>query len=198
MDPTKEQSRILGVSREKCDRGTATDYTSVRENKAWALHKSKLTETGEEQSREHAHNFPWHQGNCSQILRPGRPNSQFRILLRRFKASAWKCTKTSPQTLATKELAVATWHRAISSFFFFHQGIFYIKNTSYFSLFPLLKLKLKGPHFDTALRWSRQNRGWCWPPSQNTTSRKHLKKWHKRWKRCIRTEGDYSEDDDGQ
>jgi hypothetical protein len=49
------------------------------------MEKLKLTETekyeaGEEQSQEHAHNF-LHKGDSSQGICPGRPNSQFRILL---------------------------------------------------------------------------------------------------------------------
>jgi hypothetical protein len=33
----------------------------------------------------------------------------------------------------------------------------------------------------TQLRWSRQNCRQCRTPSQNTTSRIHLKKWHKHY-----------------
>jgi hypothetical protein len=55
--------------------------------------------------------------------------------------------------LATKALAVAT-QRAVTHFLF-HQSIFYQKQYEcrhppiYFSLFPRLKIKLKGCHFDT-------------------------------------------------
>jgi hypothetical protein len=44
----------------------------------------------------------------------------------------------------------------------------------YFSLYPRLKIKLKGPHFDT-IEWSRQNRRRSWTASQNTVFRINLK-----------------------
>jgi hypothetical protein len=47
-------------------------------------------------------------------IRIGRPNSQFRILLWLFMATAWKCAKTSPWSLATKELVVALLQRTVS------------------------------------------------------------------------------------
>jgi hypothetical protein len=44
--------------------------------------------------------------------------SRFRILLWHVMATVWKCAKTSPQTLATKQLAVASRQCTISHFFF--------------------------------------------------------------------------------
>jgi hypothetical protein len=55
--------------------------------------------------------------------------------------------------LATKELGVAL--QLIIEHYPFHQGIFYKNNMTigpqptYFSLFPQLKIKLKGRHFAT-------------------------------------------------
>jgi hypothetical protein len=84
--------------------------------KVWALHeKSKLTETkkgekGEEQREEHVHNFLWHQGDCSLIIRPGQTVNwaYYCDILRQM-------SENSPQTLVTKELTVA-WQRTISHF----------------------------------------------------------------------------------
>jgi hypothetical protein len=63
--------------------------------------------------------------------------------------------KTSGQTFASKEVAVASKQCTISHFLF-HQGIFYKKKNMtvvhhppYFSLFPQFKIKLAGLHFDT-------------------------------------------------
>jgi hypothetical protein len=71
-----------------------------------------------------------------------------------FTAIAWKCSKTSLRTAATKELAVAS--QSTVSHFHFRHGIPFTKNNIivvphplYFSLFPRLKIKLKGRHFDT-------------------------------------------------
>jgi hypothetical protein len=45
---------------------------------------------------------------------PNRPNCEFRILLRRFAATAWKRAKTSPRTLARTDLAASLWQRPVS------------------------------------------------------------------------------------
>jgi hypothetical protein len=125
------------------DKGTASNVVQISEKvqrrpwqwldkhsgkKAWAVHgKSKLTETeegeaGEELSQELAHHFLWHQGDCSQRIRPGRPNSIPHCTVT-FTKTLWKWAKTSPQTLSTKELVLLSqqcsdWH------FLFQQGRF--------------------------------------------------------------------------
>jgi hypothetical protein len=43
--------------------------------------KTEKGHTGEEQSQEHAHHFLLYKGDCSQTIRSGRTNSQFRLLL---------------------------------------------------------------------------------------------------------------------
>jgi hypothetical protein len=60
--------------------------------------------------------------------------------------TAWKCAKTSPRTLATRELALALRPRTVSHFLC-NQRIF--DHPPYFPLFPRLKIKLKGRHFET-------------------------------------------------
>jgi hypothetical protein len=86
----------------------------------WPWDKARiLLMENEEKSQEHTHNFLWQQGDCSQKIRPGRLNSQFLILLWHFMVTAWKCAKTSPRILATKELAVASQQR-IASHLLFH------------------------------------------------------------------------------
>jgi hypothetical protein len=57
--------------------------------------------------------------------------------------------------LPTKELAVASRQRTVSHFLFTKElltkyNIIVVPDPPYFSLFPRLKIKLKGRHFDTA------------------------------------------------
>jgi hypothetical protein len=101
--------------------------------------------------------FQW-KSPVSQRIRHGRPDSQFRMLLWRSKPTAWKCAKTSPRTLVKKQNKNnwllyhdnAPFHTS-----FFTREFFDRNNTTtvpptppYSSLFPRLKIKLKGCHFD--------------------------------------------------
>jgi hypothetical protein len=147
--------------------------------------RPKKGETSEEQSQEHDHHFLWHQEDCSQIIRPGRPNSQLRILLRQFTATAWLCYIITTYCFTFPFSPVNLWAKTT-----------WLSSPTYRTfLFSRLE-KLKDRHFDI-MRCSRQNRRRCWTPTQNTTFRMHLK-WQKRWERCIRAEGDYFEGDGGQ
>jgi hypothetical protein len=93
------------------DQGTASNCVQITEKvwrrpwqrlgvqlgqKAWAMRlclygMSELIETeNSETGEEHAHHFHSHQGECSQRLRPGRPNSQFHIPLWHFDSNCMK------------------------------------------------------------------------------------------------------------
>jgi hypothetical protein len=114
---------------------------------------------------------------CTQRIRPGRPKSQFRILLWRFTASAWKCGYRIPGC------CIATTHHLTLPF---TPGNFWPRTKwcrppltllswlgpLRLSLF-LRKIKLEGRHF-TQLVWSRQNHS-QYLPSRNTTFRMRLK-----------------------
>jgi hypothetical protein len=67
-----------------------------------------------------------------------------------------KFAKTSPRNLETKQLTVASQQCTILHFLLHQEIFFFTKNNMtvvpkppYFYLFPRLKIKLKGRHFDT-------------------------------------------------
>jgi hypothetical protein len=70
-----------------------------------------------------------------QRICPGKPNSQFFILLWRFTETAWKWAKTSPRTLGTKELAVASRQCTVSHLSFsprnFYQKIAWLSSPTH-------------------------------------------------------------------
>jgi hypothetical protein len=86
------------------------------------------------------------------LARPTVSSAYYCGVLRRRRENVRLC----PETLATRELAVETRQRTVSHSLF-HQGIFFNEKRQYcrpatppyFTLFPRLKLRLKGRHFDT-------------------------------------------------
>jgi hypothetical protein len=87
-----------------------------------------------------------HQGNCSQRI----------PLLWRLTAIAWKCAMTSPRTLATKELALAS-----QQHFLLHQGILE-PQTTWLSSPPTLRFSLfptEGKTEKTQFLHNRDDRG---------------------------------------
>jgi hypothetical protein len=198
-----------GISSNFCaNLGRSVTETSVRERQhepymesSYSL-RPKWGETGEEQSQQHAHRFIWHQGDCSQRIRPGMPNSQFRILLWRLTATAWKYEKTSLLILTTKRTGcciTATHHLT----FPFHQGTFDQKQDCrastqpIFSLFPWWKTKLRDRHFYTLEVIEAESQVML-NSRIEYDFQDAFKKLQKSWERCMRVKGDYFEDDDGQ
>jgi hypothetical protein len=49
-------------------------------------------------------------------IAPNRPNCEFRVILRRFMATAWKRAKTSPRNLTRIDLAASYWQRPVSHY----------------------------------------------------------------------------------
>jgi hypothetical protein len=66
-----------------------------------------------------------------------------------------------------------------------------------FSLFPRLKIKLKGCPFDTIEVIAAETQVVLNILAEHDFQ-DAFKKWQKRWERCIRAEGDYFEGDGGQ
>jgi hypothetical protein len=108
--------------------------------------RPKDGETCEGQSQEHAHYILWH---------PGKPNSQFRILTVTFYGNRVKMCEDFSANFGDKK----NWllHHDNAPSHIFTREFFFLQKTRwlplpthpYFSLFPQLKIKVKGRHFDT-------------------------------------------------
>jgi hypothetical protein len=67
----------------------------------------------------------------------------------------------------------------------------------YFRLFSILKIKLKGHHFDTIEVTGSESQAVLNALSEHDFQ-EAVQKWQKRWERLVRAEGDYFTGDDGQ
>jgi hypothetical protein len=102
MNPTRESIKFcenLGKSATE----TLAIITQAFGEGSWTMHlKFNLTETVKCRKVKSMLVIFLRQGDCSQRIRSGRPNSKFRILLWRSMATAWKCAETSPGTRRQK------------------------------------------------------------------------------------------------
>jgi hypothetical protein len=64
-------------------------------------------------------------------------------------------------------------------------------------LFPRLKIKLKGHHFDNSWVTEAESQAVLNPLTEHDFQ-DVFKKWQKRWEQCIHAEGDYFKGDSGQ
>jgi hypothetical protein len=107
--------------------------------------RSKKFETGKEESKDHTRHFILNQGT-SQIIRLGRPNNQFRILLRRFTRVRENVRRLRRELWRQKNWLLhhdnSSFHTSFfNSEFFYHKEYGCLPQPPYFSLFPLLKLR---------------------------------------------------------
>jgi hypothetical protein len=137
---------------------------------------------------------------------PNRPNCEFRVLLWRFAATAWKRAKTSPLTLVGIDLAASSWQRPVSHFRPHPAVSGEIRNgchppptvLPWFGTpwFFLISKKWNWSWKDAGnipLRISRSNRRECL-----TLWQKAFQKWRRRWDRCLHAGGNYFEGDNGR
>jgi hypothetical protein len=112
---------------------------------------------------------------------PKRPNCEFRVLLRRFSATARKCTKTSPQTLVRTVLAALPWQRLVSHFRP-HPEVFW-RNTKWLSFpthrTPLIWQPVTSSYFQKWI-WSRKDAGLIPLRRSRSNRRECLTLWQKR------------------
>jgi hypothetical protein len=173
----RKASHFIQISEEV--RRRPWQWSDERTRKVQTLRRKK-NETDVKQSQDHTHHSLWHQGDCSQRIRSGRPNRRFRILLLRF------TTPPPPPSL--------------TSFFtrqFFLKQHDCCSHPPYFSLFSRVKITLKGRHFDTIEAIEVESQVLLNTLTDHV-SHVAFKKCQKRWERCIRAERDYLESDGGQ
>jgi hypothetical protein len=83
-------------------------------------------------------------------------------------------------------------------FFFTKNNMAVVPHLPYFSLFPRLKLKLKGRHFGTIDVIEAESQAVLNTLTEHGFQDALKKKCQKRWVRCICAEGNYFEGDGGQ
>jgi hypothetical protein len=127
--------------------------------------------------------------------------SQFCILLWHLMATWWKCAKTSTRNLITRNWMLHH-DNPPSHISFFTRDFVYQEqhdcrlHPPYFSLFllPKILVKLKGRHFDTIEVTEAKSQAVVHTLAKHDFQ-ETFKKWQKHWERCIRSEGDYFEND---
>jgi hypothetical protein len=156
MDPTKERHQILSISRRKVWQETLVMIkTSFRGRehepytKSLDSSKPKKRHRWKKRSQEHDHHFLWRQEIVEKefVLAGQTVNSaRYCDVLRRMRENVWRLR---PEHWLLHNNNASSHNSFFTREFLTKNNTTVAPNPPYVSLFPRLKIQLKGHHFDT-------------------------------------------------